>query len=81
MLENFEHILSSITCPNVDGHLTSGTIVMSFTDDDAFQEASYEWKTHPELVAITSHEGCNADHEHGAWSCVSYPSIQSLNEI
>ena len=77
MLQNFDHLLDSVICPDAE-YSTGNTIILDFMDDFAFDEASAQWGSLERLTLITAHSGCNAVDEHGAWSYVPRtPQLES----
>ena len=56
LLEDNDHHLEQISCHG-------STIELKFQDDATLSAAWQEIQTHPEMLIITSHVGCNADGE------------------
>lgn len=72
LVEDFDYLLSSISCSPAYARPLSGVIVMDFSDEPAYHDAAAEWRYLQEFAVITSHPGCNPDDERGAW-VYAYP--------
>lgn len=67
LVEDFEHLLSSITCART-GNGTS-TLWILFAEESYLSLAKWHWNTNQPLLFVTHHMGCNEPDERGVYKC------------
>lgn len=70
LLEDFDYLLHRVSCPpNLDG-AHSNVMHLDFVDPSALEATVDQWESLRQFAVISSHMGCNAEDERGAWMYV-----------
>lgn len=69
LLEDFDHLLLSVTCDELEHGLQENHVLtLHFMDEAVFEGALIQWTASDGLIFITAHSGCNTADDRGTWS-------------
>lgn len=67
LLEEFDHLLDYVSCTTLADGDDKGIMELTFSTEEAFDEALRAWTSLRSFTIISAHPTCNPDDERGAW--------------